>query len=264
MRNIPAFNTLLKAETLKAKNSLALWLTILGTIGNLFIFFFLNWFGLGHHPFGEGKPAWEVFVLNNYEGIAFMMLPLFIIILATLLHFMEHRSGTWALLMSLPADRTAVYLSKLVFGLLLFIAAHLAFIFGILLSGLLMGLLRPEYTMPVLEFPIGLVGGLGIKTFFSILGLFALHLWISLRFSNFIIPLTLGILGFVLTSILSPAFPYQWLNPYAYPICYMPDHNGTVGLPNFGFWSLHDLMSVLWGLGFTWLGIVAVRRMAFS
>lgn len=258
------FYFLLKAEILKAKNSFAVWLTLLGTVGNMLIFFFLNWFNLGHHDFTDNKSAWEVFVLNYYDGIAFMMLPLFIIILATILNFMEHRSGTWTMLMGLPASRTHIYLSKLVFGLILFLAAHLIFIFGIFFSGLLMGILRPEYVMTVSGFPFRTVFILATKTFFSILALFAFHLWISLRFKNFIIPLTIGILGFVLTSILSPAFPYQWLNPYAYPVCYMPDFHGSIEIPHFGFWSLHDLMSLSWGIGFTILGIMEARKMAFG
>ena len=259
-----SFYIILKAEILKAKNSFAVWLTLLGTIGNMVIFFFLNWFNLGHHDFNTNNSAWEVFVLNNYDGIAFLMLPLFLIILATILNFMEHRSGTWTMLMGLPESRPQIYLSKLIFGLLLFISAHLIFIIGIFLSGILMGLLRAEYVMPVFDFPWRLVIILAIKTFFSVLALFALHLWISLRFNNFIIPLTFGILGFVLTSILSPAFPYQWLNPYAYPICYMPFYHGLIDIPKLGFWNLHDLMSVLWGVIFTCLGILDVRRMEFG
>ena len=257
------FNATLRAEILKAKNSFAVWLTVLGTIGNMVIFFFLNWFNLGHHDFTKEKTAWEVFILNNYDGIAFMMLPLFVIILATILNFMEHRSGTWTMLMGLPESRANIYLSKLIFGLLLFITAHLIFIIGIFLTGILTDLLRAEYAMPLFDFPLMLVSSLAIKTFISILALFALHLWISLRFKNFIIPLTLGILGFVLTSILSPSFPYQWLNPYAYPICYMPLHHGLIDNPHLGFWNLHDMMSVFWSLVFTCLGVVGVKRMAF-
>lgn len=259
---MPSFYALLRAETRKAQNSFAVWLTLLGTIGNMFIFFFLSWFDLGDHLFGQGKSDWEVYALNHYEGIAFMMLPLFVIILATLLNVMEHRAGTWALLMSLPAGRGRVYVAKLVFGLLLFLVAHLLFIIGFGLTGLLLSLIRPDVSLPLLDFPILLVLQLATKTFLSILALFALHLWLSLRFQQFIIPLTIGILGFVGTSLLTPAFPYQWLNPYAYPICYMPDFTGAIQLPSLGFWSGHDGMSVLWGLVFTLVGVWAVRRMA--
>lgn len=258
---MPSFYDLLRAETLKAQNSFAVWLTLLGTLGNMLIFFLLNWFDLGDYPFGQDRSDWEVYVLNHYAGIAFMMLPLFVIILATLLNVMEHRAGTWALLMSLPVSRGRVYVAKLVFGLLLFLAAHVLFVIGFGLTGLLMGLIRSDLSLPILDFPSLLVLQLATKTFLSILALFALHLWLSLRFQQFIIPLTIGILGFVGTSLLTPSFPYQWLNPYAYPICYMPDFTGVIQLSNFGFWSGHDGMSVLWCLVFTLVGVRAVRRM---
>lgn len=250
---------LLQAEIRKARNSFAVWLTLLGTAGNMLIFFFLSWFDFGAYTFGEGRSDWEVYILNHYEGVAFMMLPLFVIILATLLNVMEHRAGTWALLLSLPASRGQLYLSKLIFGLLLFVGAHLLFIIGFFGSGLLLGLLRADLSLPLLSFPLGLVLLLAMKTFLSILALFALHLWLGLRFQQFIIPLTIGILGFVLTSLLSPAFPYQWLNPYAYPICYMPEHTGMISLPSLGPWSLHDGMSILWAFALTFLGIADLR-----
>ena len=228
----------------------------------MLIFFFLSYINFGEYTFGSGPSDWEVYVLNHYEGVAFMMLPLFVIILATLLNVMEHRAGTWALLLSLPSRKGQVYVSKLAFGLLLFVAAHLLFIIGFFFSGLLLGLLRSDLSLPLLQFPLGLVLLLASKTLLSILGLFALHLWLGLRFQQFIIPLTIGILGFVLTSLLSPAFPFQWLNPYAYPICYMPQHTGVINLPTIGVWSLHEGMSILWGIVWTLVGIAELRRMA--
>jgi hypothetical protein len=259
---MPSFSALLRAETRKARNSFVVWLTVLGTLGNMLIFAVLSWFNLGDHAFGTGQTDWEVYVLNHYDGIAFLMLPLFVIILATLLQVMEHRAGTWALLMSLPSSRGHVYLSKLVFGLLLFVVAHLLFIVGFLFSGLLLGVLRADLSLALLDFPLVLVLVLATKTVLSILALFALHLWLGLRFPQFIIPLTIGILGFVLSSLLSPAFPYQWLNPYAYPICYMPHHHGAITLPTLGFWSLHDGMSVFWAILLGLGGVADLRRMA--
>ena len=257
------FVAALRAEILKSRNSFAVWLSVLGTIGNMIIFFLINWFNFGPHLFGGEASDWEVYILNHYEGIAFMMLPLYVIILATLLTFMEHRSGTWALLMSLPSSRATVYSAKLAFGLLLFIAAHLFFVMGLFLSGLLTSLLHPELSMPIPAFPVKIIAILAIKTVFSIIALLGLHFWISLRFRHFIIPLTIGILGFVFTSILSPAFPYQWLNPYAFPICYMPAQLEMIELPSVGFWNLHDGMSMLWGLLFWCLGVWEVQRAAF-
>ena len=255
---------LVTAEIIKSKNSFAVWLSLFGTLGNTIIFFLINWFDLGPQQFGNGETDWVVFILNHFEGIAFMMLPLYVIILATLITFMEHRSGTWALIMTLPEQRAMVYLSKFIFGLLLFVAAHVLFVVSLFGSGLLMSLIHPDYSMPLWDFPLWLVIKLAAKTILSVFALLALHCWISLRFNHFIVPLTIGILGFVFTSILSPAFPYQWINPYAYPICYMPFHNGAITLPAWGFWRLHDGMSLAWGFVFIFLGMRTAQNMTFN
>lgn len=259
-----SFIALLKAEVLKSKNSFAVWLSVGGTLGNTIIFFLINWFDLGPHKFGAQPDFWHTYILNHYEGVAFMMLPLYVIILATLLTFMEYRSGTWSLVMSLPESRALIYWAKLAFGLLLFLAAHLLFIIGLFFSGVLLGWLHKSYVLPITHFPIGMVLILGAKTLLSIIAIMALHLWISLRFKHFIIPLTIGILGFVFTAILTPAFPYQWLNPYAYPICYMPAFTGEITLSSFGGLNVHEWMSLLWGLCFLLVGTWQVKRISFQ
>ncbi len=254
----------IKAEMLKSKRSLAVWLSLAGTIANAVTFFLLSWFDLGAHTMPRSGSAWEAYILNHYEGIAFMMLPLFVIILATLLTFMEHRAGTWTSIMSLPITRTNIYLSKLIFGLLLFVAAHLLFVIGMLFTGLLTGLLNEQFKLSLFDFPMIMVLQLIFKTCISVLALFALHLWISVRFKYFIIPLTIGIIGFVLTTLLTPAFPFQWVNPYAYPISFMPDYNGAIQLEAWGWWSSHDVMSIVLGLFFTVVGVVEVRKFVFD
>jgi hypothetical protein len=48
------------------------------------------------------------------------------------------------------------------------------------------------------------------------------HHWLSLAFSRFIVPLTIGILGFVVTLLLqNGGWDYLWLLPYAPPLEYV-------------------------------------------
>ena len=161
----------------------------------------------------------------------------------------------WGMLYTLPVSRSALYGSKLVFTLLLFVASHLLFILGILLSGGLVGLLRPATGLLQHLPDFGQLALLALQTVWVVLGLLGLHFWISWRFEHFIIPLLIGILGFVAASLLGPGFFGNNFIPYAYPIQYMPAYQGEVLLARWGGLPYYVWLSPLYGLLFTGLGL---------
>ncbi len=250
----------LLAEIRKAKGSFAVWLSLAGAVANVFIFlgislWTIDWAGTAGQP-------WRAYILAHYEGIAFMMLPLYVVILASLVAVQEHQPGMWSQLFTLPLSRGAIYFGKLFFVLLLFLAAHLLFILGMLASGLAAGLLAPASGLLEAAPSPGLIGLLAAKTFVSILGLLAFQYWLSLRFRHFIVPLTIGILGFVGVSIMGPDWPGANYLFYAYPIQFMPDFTGDIApLPRWGGRLPGEWLSIGYFLLFGWLGYLDVRRM---
>ena len=247
----------LRAEWIKARGSFAVWLTVAGTLANMLIFFLLYAFSADQAMAGN---PWLAYILQHYDGIAFMMLPLFVIILCSLVTFMEYRQGMWIALFTLPNARSRLYLGKLAFTLLLFVAAHLAFVAGMLLTGVFLGLAVPASGLLQHAPPLGIVLRLAFETVWSILGLLGLHFWLSWRFGHFIVPLTLGIVGFVGVSIQGPGWWGNAFIPYAYPIQYMPWFKGEVSLAIFQGVPLYYWLSPLYGILFTVMGIWEVRR----
>jgi len=247
----------LRAELIKARGSFALWLTVAGTLANMLIFFLL--YAFSAERMSGGNP-WMAYFIQHYEGIAFMMLPLFVIILCSLVTFMEYRQGMWISLFTLPNARSRLYLGKLLFTFLLFVAAHLAFVLGMFLTGLFLGLAVPASGLLGHVPPFGDLARLIFDTIWSILGLLGLHFWLSWRFGHFIVPLTLGIVGFVGVSILGPAWWGNGFIPYAYPIQYMPWFKGEVELITFQGLPLFYWLSPLFALLFSLLGIWEVER----
>lgn len=220
----------IRAEIIKTKGSFILWLSLVGTLANVTIFFLQHALSLEKLlPLHSEAAGWTAYIENHYAGISFMMLPLYVIILASLVTFMEHRTQTWVQLYTLPFPPWAYYAGKLLYTLLHFIAAHLLFIVGFLLSGLLLSALKGGMG-PFESAHLLLIGELSAQTILSILALLSWQFWISWRFQHFIIPLTIGILGFVGTTLLGPAWPYQIFNPYAYPAAFVPGHLGQVDL----------------------------------
>jgi hypothetical protein len=254
------FRACLQAEILKGKRSFATWLSLFGTGANVLLFSLFYLYGPTQGtPIAQHNP-WEPFVLLFFNGIAFMMLPLYVIILTSLINFQEHRSGSWNNLFALPVSRWQLYSSKQLYTLLHFIAAHLLFIAGMLLSGALIGLFRPQSGLLDAWPPPGLIAALAGQTILAILGLLAFHHWISWRFRHFIIPLTIGILGFVLSALLSPMWegsPFFW---YSIPLFYMPVVNDILEVPIYAGVGLHLWMSLFYFLLFTGIGYWNVGR----
>lgn len=206
----------LLAEIQKSRRSMAVWLASLGTLANVLIFAALSVLDKQTQV-----SNWTDYYAVHYEGIAFMMLPLFVIILCSLVTYSEHRSDNWVLLRTLPVGPAPLYFSKYFFMLGLFFLAHLAFVAGMLLSGTFLGWLHPDFS-GLRQMPNWiLLGQLIGKTLLSILGLLSLHYWLSLLFRPFIISLTIGILGFVATLLLQDKWPYLWLLPYGPPVEYV-------------------------------------------
>ncbi|MCO6480470.1 MAG: ABC transporter permease [Phaeodactylibacter sp.] len=233
----------LKAEILKSRNSMAVWLSVAGTAANLLIFFGLHLMG-GQIPGSFSADSWQQFITNHYDGIAFMMLPLYVIILCSLVFQMEHRQQMWVQLNTLPVSPAKVYLGKLAFLCLLFLAAHLLFIIGMLLAGFLFGVVRPESGMAASLPSLGQIGELAARTFLSILGLMGLHAWLSFRYRAFIVPLLIGILGYVATGLLGTDWHWQFLNPYAPGFLFMPRYKGDLVTAHLGWFSAAEVMSI--------------------
>ncbi len=248
----------LRAETHKSRNSFAVWLSLAGTVANTLIFFVIQYFNSDWIEAAENP--WWGFVNGYYDGVAFMMLPLFVIILCSLVTFMEHRQEMWSNLYTLPLARSNLYWSKKLFTLLLFIAAHLLFVGGVLLSGLVMGLLRPDTAL--LQHPPDGVQllTLAFQTVWTILGLLAFHFWISWRFTHFILPLLIGILGFVVVSLLGPGWFGNNFILYAYPIQYMPAYQGSITLATLAGKPWYFWLSPLYFVLFSLMGQYDVGR----
>lgn len=250
----------LKAEVLKGQRSFATWLSLTGTLANVLLFSLFWLFKPTEGTPISDKNPWDEFTLLFFNGIAFMMLPLYVIILTNLINYQEHRSGAWLNLFTLPLSKWPIYWGKQVYTLLHFIAAHALFVIGMVLSGGLIGLLWPSSGLLGSLPSMSLILSLALQTVVSILGLLAFHHWISWRFRQFIIPLTIGILGFVLASLLGPMWtgsPYFW---YSTPLLYMPVQMNAVEVPTFLGIGLHLWMSLAFFLGFTVFGYWDVRR----
>lgn len=249
------FKLSLQAEILKAKNSLAVWLSLVGTAGIMLAFFFMLLFGTENFVPAADEHPWEHFFMVYYKGTAFMLLPLFAIIMAALVCFIEYRNSMWKHLLISTVSRSQLYLSKLLFTYLLIAVSHLFFMLLLLLSGVLLGMLRPA--LHLLQSPpdLSFLFKLGFKTLLSVGGMLALQFWISMRFRSFIVALGVGVIGFVLSSLLVEGWKYVIYLPYSYPLLYLQDIYLAKTI------SIVEIFSLIYCFIFVGLGLTDFRQM---
>jgi hypothetical protein len=248
----------LYAEVLKSRNSFAVWLSLAGTAANLLMFFILHLFGQESVSLDSTPNPWEAWILSHYAGMAFMMLPLYVIILAALVHFMEHRHDMWTQLYALPVGRQEYVMAKVSYIFLLFVTAHLLFVTGLLITGFIYGLAIPDSGLATATPPATLLLRLAMKTVVSVIGLMCVQSWISRTFPHFIVSLLVGILGFVCAGLIGPEWPgIAWI-PWGQPMVLMPEVLGEITLPTFGGLTTAEWGSL--GYGVVFLGLALFRE----
>ena len=207
------------AESLKVKRSLALLSALVIPLVPAFVNLMMTVQG------GVGKPAlglasaWSTYYLYAIKLWVIFAMPLIVSILAALLADVDHRARTWKQLFALPFPRPAIMASKWLALAGITLLSTLVFGAANLTGGILIHLLHPgqglDPPIPVLEaFTKPLIAWL--------LSLFmvSIHMWISLRWTSFLVSATVGFAASVanLFLISSSLYKYSALSPWAMPI----------------------------------------------
>lgn len=204
----------LQAEFLKGRGSAALWLSTLGPLLSVALF---AYFGATQIDWSTREDPWDAFLNYAYAGVAPTLLPLLVIILCILVVQPEHRRRMWVQLDVLPLPYGAIYLGKFCYTLLLFIFAHLLFIAGTLLAGYILGIMGVETELLRQRPDPAYLLQMALRTVTGVLGLMGLHFWLSVQFRHFIIPLVIGILGYITAFTQLEQLDWSYVLPYAQP-----------------------------------------------
>lgn len=206
----------LRAETLKMKRTLALWLTLL-TPGALVL---LQVAGATQY---QGKIAglstdinrWALLFEENFAIWVILILPLFITLETALLGQVEHGNGTWKLVHTQPIPRWATLAAKQLWGMVLVSLGMLALIALTLVGGAILDILMPELGF---EPPIPW-GEMFAQTGIAFLAggmILAIHTWIALRFRSFVIASAIGI-GMTIAGLVLRGLEWTEYFPWTMP-----------------------------------------------
>lgn len=188
----------------------------------------------------------------------------YVVLLVSAVVFIEQRASAWKYLYTLPKTRGQLYFSKLTMILFLYLFSIVMLVLGLVLSGYVLDFFRPEYEFNYYSPDFSELGKQFGHFFIGSLGLMAWQYWLSLQFKNILVPLGLGVLGFVFALIMSVTGQTLTLYiPYAIPMIvqdldmfrseYITD-SFIPGLKNV------ELYSLLYFLIFSLLGYWIERR----
>ena len=217
MTSITYYTSSIKNEFIKLKRTFAFWLTIISAVLIPLLFFIV--YLVKHNSFGpaEGANPWDKFMVNQIQNSIPFFVPMFIVLVTSLIIQIEHKSLGIKHIFALPVPKWSVYFGKLSIVIISIIATYIFFYIAILLFGTLLGAIHSDLGflndqpnhLKYLE--------MLFTSFIASLGIVGLQFWLSFRLKNFIVPLGLGMFLVVVGLVASQA-PEAIYFPYAYNI----------------------------------------------
>lgn len=204
----------LNAELLKTKRTLTLALAFLAPLALAFLELAVG-FQYGKKMYRPGGDAWMTLINHTTMMWVLLLLPLFVTLEMGLLGALEHNNKTWKQLYALPLPRWSIYMSKQIAGMGI-IGLSMA-VLGLMTVGV--GLIG-RFWLPELGFdaPIpwaALVQNLLLSYLASWL-IISIHLWISLRWSSFVLAMGVGIVATVFGVVVIGS-KWEQFDPWTIP-----------------------------------------------
>jgi len=262
------FSHTLHTDWLKYRKSLLPWASLGYAIIVVFLVFI---FTIGDKRHSD-QAAFQF--ARNILAVGSFFLPFYLVLIITLLGFIENRSQGWKLMYAQPVGRGYYYLSKLFFLLVVIgIVFFLKFIFSSI-AIYFIELSKPQYKVNefISLWPDFMIPEL--KIIGSCFALIAIQYWLSLRVKNFILPFGIGIFAAILPLavliilgiagiISSPEKLNHMLkfDPYSLPFSFVFDFAGMksstsiVQLP-----AKFVIASMAAGIGIGTAGFLDLRR----
>ena len=243
-------------ELLKTKRTASFWLSIFGAAFIPTVYCLLFLLNSDETIQDLGPKPWDEYLGRAWQILSVFILPIYIILLSTLVTQIEFKNNTWKQVFASPQSFGNIYFSKFVAIHLLILFCFVLFNVLIFLVGIMANQVNPKFIFVANGIDWELILKLNLKTYISVLSISAIQYWLSLRFKNFIAPVGIG-LAFCIGSIIF--FALQWPHmdkyPYSFPVLSIK----SVQSPGRPLFENHELNSIGYFLFFSVLGFLDLR-----
>ncbi|HEX2534817.1 MAG TPA: ABC transporter permease [Chitinophagaceae bacterium] len=245
-----------RSELLKSKRSASFWLSII-TAAFIPVLFSLALSINASEVVKEFKvDPWNGLLRGGFQAMNSFLFPMYVILICSLIPQIEYKNNTWKQVFAAPNSVGNIFFSKFLTIHFMIFFCFLLFNILILLTGVFLYLVEPQFTFLDHAVPWKELLRLNGKTYLSVLGISAIQYAVSLRFKNFIAPVGIGLALLVLSII---ALNFQWKHiaklPFAHPILTLMnfDKPGRPLIEN------HEWNSVAYGAAFLLIGFLDLR-----
>lgn len=214
------FMTTLQGELIKIKRSSLPYFTFLAAAFTPVVMLFDNLDGTPSEDLRKEGPLFGFYV-EGFQFIAIMFLPLFIVLVSTLLLQIEHKNNTWKQVLASPQPLYNLLLSKFLVVQGLVILMLVVFNLFMIVVAACIDLAYPDYKLLSYLDNFSDVFIPNAKIYIASLGMNAIQFWLALRFRNFVVPLAIGLMLWLICPI--ALFEMNWVDtmskfPYALSI----------------------------------------------
>lgn len=229
------------SERIRLKHTLVWKLVLFFPVFVNLIYFSIFYFRGEYFVKAEEQQAWQVLIVNTSSNFFMLFLPLFVILFALLNENLNHQANVRKFLYTLPTPQWAQISSRWLYSLMLYTITFIWYMVGLLASGWILSQLRSD---------LGFEQFVSNTVFFAIFngylaswGMLALQFVLSYYFSNVIIPLSIGVGGFISALVL-----IQWEHIVYHPYVYQTfAYTNTISLKNGEYSEIFQ--PILFGLG---------------
>lgn len=252
-----SFINTVRADIIKSKRSASFWLSLIGAafIPTIFLLAYLI------KPEGVIKEMkvrpWEQHFFQGWQVLSFFLLPMFIVLICSLLVQIEYKNNTWKQVYTAPQSLGNVFFSKFLSVHFMILFCFVMFTLFMVLAAVIPNIVHSKFPFFSHSMDIPAFIKLNVKTYISILGISAIQFWISLRFKNFIVPLGIG-LGLLISAIIAQGFKWEHVfkHPFAAPaLTFM-----WYPRPDRPYLENHEWNSIAWFLVITALAFWDLRN----
>jgi len=234
-----AFINCFAGEWIKKRRSFASWLVIIGgffiPFVNMFIYLFYPQQITGMHESGH---FWNMIFDSSWKSMAFMLLPMGIVLAVSLITQLEFKNNTWKQLHTAPVSFANIYFSKLLVILTMMLQLFILFNIGIYLSAVIPSFFNSKIPFPAYAMDAGYILSENAKYFIVCLPMVAMQYIISLQFKNFLIPIGVGLV-LVVGGLMALSWEYNFTIPTTYTgLHYLQAKSNTVPPHNLLLWSV--------------------------
>lgn len=240
-----SFFASVKAETLKLKRTIILWISLAGGVFIAVLLFSAYYFEWERFVPMPNTNPWTSYMTLSFTNISIFSLPLFIVILTSAMANIEHGSNTWKFLYVLPIPKWNFYFAKLAVILMLLAITYLTFLVTTLGCGYLLGTLRPDLEFNQYSPNVLSILSIVCHSFIAALAFVGLQYWLSIRWKSYIVPVSIGLMGMITAIIVTGKTKAALFFPYAFP--HFISIYFRFGEPNrFGVGMMGALTNVEW------------------